>query len=269
MLRRLLTPVILAFPIWAFAYDSVTFITAQDRFTVNKTAQRFTLDGKSVPSSLFSRLDPVLTGPVTNDCPALSGKPTLTAQLTTGQQTEKREFFLQRNVVRSGDKCLWVSGDGLFFLPLHRSWLIGPFHEGVKLQSPLVIQNGGAVMASLTKKDGEWVDTNERTTLDWDFFSRFEQSLVDYRITYHVLPGAGAGKPVVTMTSGREKYKFIQLAPKFGPFKDRDANGSTFPPTGDFGSISILLFGAIATRATSRMPKRSASTRSARSPSLA
>ena len=68
MLRQLCYWIVLV-PTWAMAFESVTFITSRDTFTVNKSAQRFTIDGKPVSGELIRRLDAALTGPVSNDCP--------------------------------------------------------------------------------------------------------------------------------------------------------------------------------------------------------
>lgn len=199
---------------WAMAYDSVTFVTSQDTFTVNKKGRSFDVGGTPFKSDLLTRLAPLLTGPATNDCPKLSGKPLLTARVSTNGKIETREFFVSANIIRVGNTCLSATGEGMYYLPLHRRWLVGPFKDSLTLRSPLTLTSGSDVLVSLVKKGGDWVDNRDHSELDWDFWNRFEQSLQDYRISYRVLPEAGVGKPEVVLKSGSEQIKFVQVAPK-------------------------------------------------------
>lgn len=230
MIRRLTFLALLSSPL-ARAFDAVTFVTAQDHFTVKKNAHQFTIDGQNVHSELLRLLDPLLTGEAMDDCPSLKGKPLVKAIVTAGAKTETREFFVEQEIVRIGDKCLSATGDGLNFLPMHRSWLIGPFRESIQLKSPLRITGpDGNPIAELVIKDGEWQDTKPQTDLDFEFFDKWQQSLKDYRVQYRVLPTAAKGKPSVTVTSGGQKLVFYKLAPKLwavqrGSQKWLDASG--------------------------------------------
>ena len=101
-------------------------------------------------------------------------------------------------------------GEGLLNLPLHRSWLIGPFHEGFRLNRHFQSsKRRAAFWRVLSKKTANGPTPTSERNLDWDFFSRFEQSLLDYRISYRMLPEADVGKPVVIVTSGSDKFKFV------------------------------------------------------------
>lgn len=199
---------------FGYAFDTVTFITSQDRYTVKKTSNGFTVDGKAVQTELLNTLNPLLTDKATEDCPTLPKKAPVSAVFTKGTNREIREFFINPAVVRVSSKCLFANGPGLFYLPLHRSWLIGPFRESITFSSPLTITNNDRVLASLVKKDGEWADAQEKSQLDWDFFQRFRRSLADYRVQYRILAEASKGKRSVAMQAGPEKYKFYQLEPK-------------------------------------------------------
>lgn len=219
MIRQLLLSVVFL-PLPAFAYESVTFQTPQDKFTVVNSGGKFSVGGKLIQNDILKTLSPYLSGPVAEGCPSLSGRPQITAFVTNGGKTEKREFFIQRGVIRSGPKCVFATGDGLHYLPLHRNWLIGPARESVKLLSPVkVIGPKSTVYAHLVKQEGKWTDTKPRTELDWDFFDKFEQSLADYRVQYRISPAAARGKHSVALISGNRTYHFYKLAPKFWAIK--------------------------------------------------
>src|SRR5262249_25041035 len=153
-------------------------------------------------------------------CQKNLGKPTATIRITTGSQTETREFFNSHGLVRvkkadgNNAQCFFATGDGMMYLPMHRSWLIGPFTESVMLKSPLKVTTNGKIVADLVQKNGEWVDTQARTSLDWDFFDKFQQSLKDYKVQYRVLKEAGKGKPWTSLQLGSERYVFFKIGPK-------------------------------------------------------
>lgn len=218
MMRQLAFIGMVFFSFPSFAFDTVTFITSQDQFTVKKSAQRFTVDGKTVQKDLLMQLQPLLTGAATDDCPKKLGKPTLSVRIGTGAKTETRDFFVAKSLVRvagaGGKQCFFATGDGMMYLPMHRSWLIGPFKESVTLKSPLKVTTNGKVMADLSLKNGEWIDNNAKTRLDWDFFDKFEESLKDYRVQYRVLRNMGKGKPWASLQMGQERFVFFKIAPK-------------------------------------------------------
>jgi hypothetical protein len=212
---RLLLTYVVFLPSLAFAYDSVTFQTPEDKFTVTNNNGKFSVGGKPVQNDVLRTVDPYLTGPIADGCPNVTGRPQITATIVTNHKAEKREFFLQRGVIRTGFKCIFATGDGLFYLPLHRNWLTGSNRESIKLASPLKIQSGtGPILANLTKQNDDWTDTQPKTELDWDFFKKFERSLDDYRVQYRVSPEASKGKPSVIVSSGSQRYFFYKLAPK-------------------------------------------------------
>jgi hypothetical protein len=204
----------------AFAFDTVTFITSQDQFTVKKSPHGFTVDGKAVQKDLLVLLQPLLTGAASDDCQKKLGKPNATVRIVTAGKTETREFFVSHGLVSvkkpdgNAAQCFFATGDGMMYLPMHRSWLIGPFTESVLLKSPLKVTTNGKVIVDLVQKNGEWVDTQPRTSLDWDFFDKFQQSLKDYKVQYRVLKEAGQGKPWASLQLGSERYVFFKIGPK-------------------------------------------------------
>lgn len=219
MMRLLAAVGVILFSFESFAFETVTFITSQDQFTVKKSAQRFTVDNKPVQNDLLTLLQPLLTGKAEDECPKKLAKAPVTARIVSSGKTETREFFVTKSLVRvsgsgAGSQCFFATGDGMMFLPLHRSWLIGPFKESVVLRSPLKVTTNGHVVASVLKKNGDWEDTNPKTTLDWDFFQKFEQSLKNYKVQYRAARAAGKGKPWASLESGSERYVFFKLGPK-------------------------------------------------------
>lgn len=218
MMRLLAVFAVVLFSFESFAFDTVTFITSQDQFTVKKSAQKFTVDGKPVQNDLLVLLQPLLTGKAQDDCPKKLPKAPVTARINGGGKTETRDFFVAKSLVRvngaGGTQCFFATGDGMMYLPVHRSWLVGPFKESVSLRSPLKITTNGHVVANLIKKTGDWEDTNPKTQLDWDFFEKFEQSMKNYKVQYRVARAAGKGKPWASLESGSERYVFFKVGPK-------------------------------------------------------
>ena len=175
-------------------------------------------DGKAAQKDVLAMLQPLLTGDASDDCAKKLGKPNATARIANGGKIETREFFVSRGLVRvkAGPtaQCFSVTGEGLIYLPMHRSWLIGPYKESITFKSPLTVTTNGHVMADLSQKNGEWVDNQPKTRLDWDFFDKFQQSLKDYKVQYRVLKEAAKDKPWSSLQLGSGRYVFFKIGPK-------------------------------------------------------
>jgi hypothetical protein len=166
-----------------------------------------TVAGKPADLSALKDVMPALTGPLGNECPPLPNRPDLTVK--DGGVT--RSIYVKEGLISDGKACLNVAGDGLFYIPIHRDFLIGPRHDSIRLQSPLKISRQGARMLSVRQRDGEWLNDNTEQLLNWDFLERFQNSLRDFDVSLRVQEGIGAGKPKVIVQSGGHSYEFFKV----------------------------------------------------------
>jgi len=216
LMKRFLHPflgLLIFYAAGAQAFDSATFLTEHDSFRIQNSGSRYTLDGKPISKNLIEQWLPLLQAPLRDPCPEVKNKPDLQVRIKNAGKTETRRFFIERHLVKSKDRCLIATGEGLYFLPLHRRWLVGPFSDQVTLNSPFVLSNSRGELVHLVQKGGEWYDNKANTELDWDFFQRFQEALDDFTIRYLVMSQIAIGKPQVTMQSGKDHYLLVQLSP--------------------------------------------------------
>lgn len=199
----------------AGADQRIVFQSTLDNFELNLTSHGGMVDGKTANLTTMKDLLPLLTNPLGNECGiVLKEKPGIT--VTVGGST--RLIYGKQGVISDGKACLNVAGDGLFYFPLHRDFLIGPKQGSIRLQSPLKVFRQGSKILSLKKtdkgNDADWQNELPELMLDWDFFERFENSLNNYDIRGRAQLGLADGKPKVLVQSGDQTYEFYKLTQK-------------------------------------------------------
>ncbi len=165
------------------------------------------VDGKPTNLAALADLWPVLDSPVGNSCPILKGEPDITVK----ENGKTRQIYVKQGIVKSEDSCLNVGGEGLYFFPIHRDFLIGSKREAIKLNSPLKIFRQGVKLLELHKEDGKWATDNKEQLLNWDFIERFESSLRNYDVRLRVHPDIAAGKSKMIVQSGNQTYEFYKV----------------------------------------------------------
>jgi hypothetical protein len=206
-------PYLLIFFCWALPATAagprkINIKSAFDSFDLIITSHANGLiDGK--PSALRSLSDlwPVLNNPLGNECPALNGK----ADAVITENGKTRSLYVKQGLVTDGKFCMNVAGEGLYFFPLHRDFLIGKSRDSIRLNSPLKVFRQGVKLFDLRRDGVGWINENKDQLLDWDFFERFENSLNDFNVRLRVQTEIAAGKPKMIVQSGGQAYEFFKI----------------------------------------------------------
>lgn len=185
----------------------LNFQTPFDRFELVLGRKGGTVAGQSADLSTLRDLLPMLTNPLANTCPSTTGRPELTVKI--GSQT--RQIFVSQGIIKSGEECLNVAGDGLHYLPVHRDFLIGPKADNIVLRSPVRVLRDGKKILEIKKQGDEWVNENPKQLLNWDFVERFIHSLGEFRVRLRVQSTIAADKPKITVQSGSQSYEFYRI----------------------------------------------------------
>jgi hypothetical protein len=193
----------------AFAQRKLSIQSTHDRYdVVIKSKTSGTVGGKPTDLAAMADLWPVVDNPVGNVCPDLKGPPDITVK----ENGKTRFIYVKQGVVKSEDACLNVGGDGLFFFPIHRDFLIGAKRSSIKLASPVKIFRQGVKLVELQKDaEGRWQNENKEQLLNWDFIERFENSLRDFDVRLRVHPDIAAGKPKLLLQTGNQTYEFFKV----------------------------------------------------------
>ncbi|MGZ3722363.1 MAG: hypothetical protein ACXVA9_05505 [Bdellovibrionales bacterium] len=179
-----------------------------DQYELILNGNSGTVNGKAADLSTFKDLIPIITSPLTNDCPTLTGP----AEVTVREGGQARYIYLKQGVVSDGKTCLIVGGEGLYYFPIHRDFLIGSKRETIDLKSPLKVFRQGVKLFELKKTGQSWTPSSSTLLLNWDFLERFESSLHAFDIRFRVLPGMGEGKTKMIVQSGDKNYEFYKLS---------------------------------------------------------
>ncbi len=182
--------------------------SAYDTFDVtvqSKTAG--TVDGKPTILTALTDLWPVLDSPLGNECPTLKGKP----DAVVTENGKARSLYVRQGIVSDGKFCMNVGGDGLFFFPVHRDFLIGKARDTIRLNSPVKIFRQGVKVLDIRKEGEQWQSETKGQLLNWDFIEQVENSLRDFVVRLRVQTDIVAGKPKMIITSGGQTYEFYKV----------------------------------------------------------
>lgn len=193
----------------ALAVESVQFRSRYDHFTVAKKASRYEVDGRAIHAKMFKDILPLLTAPLAPDCPPHAKTADLIAHITDEGKTTERRFFIKDRLIQSGNQCSVVSGNGIYYLPLHRSFLIGNENDGISIQSPVKVISNGHTQVHIVSRHGHWEDSHPKTELNWEFLGKFINSLKKFRVQYRVSPLIAKHQPHVQLNVGRKTYQLV------------------------------------------------------------
>ena len=182
--------------------------SAHDTFdVVVHSRTKGSVEGKVTVLTSLADLWPVIVNPLGNECPALKGRP----DATITENGKSRSIYVKAGIVTDGKFCMNVGGDGLFFFPLHRDFLIGKNRDSIRLNSPLKVFRQGVKILDLRKEQNQWVGDNKDQLLNWDFIERFENSVRDFDVRLRVQNEIVTGKPKMLVQSAGQTYEFYKV----------------------------------------------------------
>jgi hypothetical protein len=186
----------------------LTIHSKVDQYELVLTGNSGTVNGKTADLNAFKDILPALTSPLANDCPPLKGG----AEVTVRDGSQTRYVYIKQGVVSDGKTCLIVGGEGLYYFPIHRDFLIGNKREAIALKSPFKVFRQGVKLFELKKTGKSWTQVSSTLLLNWDFIERFENVLKAFDIRFRVLPEIAQGKTKMILQSGDKTYEFYQLS---------------------------------------------------------
>lgn len=202
-------------PSWA-SYDELVFGSSQDYFKLQSSGTGYQFDGKSVELGAFANFLPLFSKDLTDDCPQLPSKPTLTVKAKKGSSTLTRNFYMAEKIMSDGKQCLSVEGDGIYYLPLHRSWFKGARSSSLELGKNIEIVFPDGATFKAQKIQDEWRPESDGHLaqdwyMNWIFFDRFAKSLAQHTVDFRLHPAIGKGRPQFQIKQGSRTFKFYQV----------------------------------------------------------
>lgn len=192
----------------AEAARKITIQSSHDTYdVVIQSKTKGSVDGKNANMVAFNDLWPVFDSELNNDCPALKGP----ADATIKENGKVRSLYIKQQLVSDGKACLNVGGDGLFFFPVHRDFLVGKTRDAIELRGPLKIFRQGVKVLELRKEGKVWANDNKQQLLNWDFIERFENTLRDFDVRLRVQADIAKGKPKMIVQSGSQTFEFYKV----------------------------------------------------------
>lgn len=188
------------------------FKSRTDQFQLLLNGSNASVDGKPADLSTFKELMPMLLKPLGEECPSLKGPPDVT--VFEDGRLPGRRIYLHQKAVTDGKKCLYVSGEGLMYFPIHRNWFIGNTQDSLTFGPTVLFQRDGEKVFEIKRKGKSWVQEDPEFHPDWDFLQRLENSLKSYKIKMHMNLELGKGKPTFEIVTNGRTYKFYQVTTK-------------------------------------------------------
>lgn len=197
---------------WAFAQapQELNFHSRFDQFQLKKSGKKFLLAGRIAKLGPFEQLLPLFSSTIEGECPT-KVKTDFTVSAKLGEKMVERQFDIEAAVVSDGKQCASISGEGLVFSPLHRSWFDENAKMTVALESPFKITRGEQTLVAMDKVNGQWRSRQKETFPSWEFFASFEDSLREFTIAHRLHRSAANGKPGFVMISGNRKFEFFKI----------------------------------------------------------
>lgn len=189
----------------------LSITSAHDKFDlILKSKTSGTVNGKPADMKVMTDLWPVTDSALGNECPSLPDP----ADVTITEKGQVRSLHLSEGIVTDGKMCLNVGGEGLFFFPIHRDFLIGAKRATLEIQPSLKVFRQGVKVLDLRKTEGKWnsVHTeNKEQLLNWDFIERFENSLRQFDVRLRVQAEIAQGKPKMIVQNGDQSLEFYKI----------------------------------------------------------
>lgn len=197
---------------WAFAQapSELTFTSKYDKFQLRRSGGQYLLGDKSVKLGTFDQFLSLFTRDLEGPCSGL-GSSDLTVEARYGEKLVKRRFYVKERIVTDGSQCAPVSGEGIYFIPLHKSWFDDSAILSIPLVAPVKIVKEQKTLAAFSQTNDEWRSTAVGEYPNWEFFNSFKDSLREFVISHRVHRAVTTGKPGFVLLSGGKKYEFFKL----------------------------------------------------------
>lgn len=195
-------------------YAQIDFRSSADQFSLIQSGSNYLLDTQRVDLGVFKNFLPLFKEDLGDPCPDLPKQADLRVTAhTASQERVTRHFYIEQKTISDGTHCAFVTGDGVYYIPLSKQWYIGPSHLTIPSDSPLRLENKNQYNISMIYRDQEWFVPKNEFFLDWDFINRFLDSLTNFPIQSRLHPAIARNKPHFLLISDNKQYNFYKVAP--------------------------------------------------------
>ncbi|MCB0367689.1 MAG: hypothetical protein H6624_07435 [Bdellovibrionaceae bacterium] len=191
--------------------DEWRFRSKYDNFKVVRKDGQYFIGSSSVTLDPIKDFLPFFTAGIEGDCPDLPGKPDVVITGKRGDTTVERRFYLTVKQVQDGKHCADMAGEGIYFLPLHRSWFVGPASSGIAIGSTLKVTKEETVFVEFKKKGDQWLNQDSAFFTDWIFFNQFIAALEKHEISGRLHPAAAQDKKQFEVVTNGKAYEFYKV----------------------------------------------------------
>ncbi len=191
----------------AQAQRKLTLISKSDKFDLILNGGRGEVNGQPANISAMRDLLPLLSKPLGETCPAFKKPP----EITVKEGEKERAIYVEQGVISDGKGCTFVAGEGLFYFPVHKDFLIGPKKDSIRLRSPVKIFLQGKKVLEIRKVGENWISDTPELLVNWDFISDLEHSLEDFTVRVRVQAGIGKDKPKMIIDNGGQQLEFTKV----------------------------------------------------------
>jgi hypothetical protein len=189
------------------AQRKISFQSKYDKFDLIMTGGSGEVNGKPADLSSIKDLLPLFKTKLPDTCPTFKRPPDLTVK----DGDNVRTVYVDDGIVSDGKSCMTISGEGLFYFPVHRDFLIGPKTDGVKMKAPFKIFLQGKKLLELKKQGDTWVNDTPEMLVNWEFVDKLGDSLRQFDVRLRVQAGIGKDKQKIIFQNGGETLEFYKV----------------------------------------------------------
>ena len=200
--------------------------TALDSFVVKKGAgEQYFINGQQVHLNIFNDLKDFVNNKLSfadediedneDTCSKPSGTPDLQILKTAGRQKKKVSLYIDQRLLIVNHRCSSIEGNGIFALPMHRAWYIGPKTTNIQIgtQRRLVFNGSKPIVYR------ESTNSQDRTIKllvsgpmpDWSKIDLFENKLNSIEISGRRHLSYAKNNPHFTFITNNEEYTFYEI----------------------------------------------------------
>ncbi len=188
-----------------------TFTSKLDKFTVNVEDGGASFNGERVSVEPFMFIKPLFDAHFEEACPKNMGRAELTIARKRDDKEEKRIIYIEKKMISDGVNCGFVSGHGMYQLPLHRNWFQGKKTVTIGLGDSFSIWKDNRLVVEFEKRELGWRNKDKQFFTNWEFFNNFIHAIKDFPIDYRVHPSAAKEYTSFELRQGKRKFTFVKV----------------------------------------------------------
>lgn len=202
--------------------------TTLDRFVIRKGAGgQYFINGQKVHLNVFNQLKDFVNnklafadqdiGDKEDGCSKPRGRPDLQILRTrAGKQDKQIAVYIDERILLVNQRCSSIEGDGIFALPMHREWYIGPqtIQIDIGTRRKFIFNKSKSIeyrgsMSSQDKKIKLLV--NGSFMPDWGKINLFEKRISSIQVSGRRHLSYTKNNPRFTFITNNQKYTFYEI----------------------------------------------------------